>query len=90
MQTVQKTTFLPLLVPCYTKIKADIYLIATQWDNDKKIMENVFEAIRGCTRDCFEECSEKGVIYGAGLDNVKEVLNNGDLMLQAYTMGKNV
>ena len=78
------------LVPSYEKIKADIYLIATQWDDNLKIMENTFEAIRGCTRDCFEDCEEKGVIYGIGLGDAKDVLNHPDLINQAYTMGKNI
>ena len=52
-------------------------------------MENVFEAIIGCTRDCFEECPEKGVIYGVGLEGVKEVLSHPDYLTQAYNMGKN-
>ena len=41
--------FIDRLVPVYTKIKADIYIIATQWDEDVKAMEKVIEAIRGCT-----------------------------------------
>lgn len=86
----QLKVFIDRLVPYYTKISADIYMIATQWDSDVKIMENTFNAIRGCTKECFENCQEKGVIYGAGLDDVGEAKNNQEYMLQAYTMGKNV
>jgi len=86
----QLKVFIDRLVPHYTKITADIYLIATQWDTDKKIMENTFNAIRGCTIDCFEDCKEKGVLYGVGLEGVGEAKNNKEYMTQAYTMGKNV
>ncbi len=85
----QLKVFIDRLVPTYTKIKADIYLIATQYDNDKSIMENTFEAIRGCTRDCFEGCTEKGVIYGIGLGDVNEALKHKDYIEQAYSFGKN-
>lgn len=85
----QLKVFIDRLVPSYTKIKADIYLIATQYDNDKTIMENTLEAIGGCTKDCFKECTEKGVIYGIGLGDIKEVLEHKDYMQQAYLYGKN-
>lgn len=85
----QLKVFIDRLVPIYEKVKADIYLIATQWDENKEIIENVFEAIRGCTKDCFEECPEKGVIYGVGLEGIKEVLSHPDYLTQAYNMGKN-
>lgn len=85
----QLKVFIDRLVPVYEKIKADIYLIATQWDEDKKIMNNTFEAIRGCTRDCFENCKEKGVIYGVGLSEKNDVLKHFELLNQAYMFGKN-
>ncbi len=86
----QLKVFIDRLVPHYTKIKADTYLIATQWDSDKEIMENTFNAIRGCTIDCFENCSEKGLIYGVGLSDAGEARENQEYMTQAYNMGKNV
>ena len=86
----QLKVFIDRLVPVYTQITADTYLIASQWDSDKKIMENTFNAIRGCTLECFENCKEKGVIYGVGLDGLGEAKNNKEYMLQAYNMGKNV
>ena len=86
----QLKSFIDRLVPIYTKIKADIYLIATQWDSYEENMEKVFEAIRGCTLDCLEGCEEKGVIYGVGLDDAGEVEKNKELMMQAYNMGKGV
>lgn len=85
----QLKVFIDRLVPTYEKINADIYLIATQWDTNKDIMENTFEAIRGCTRDCFENCSEKGAIYGIGLSEINDVLKHNDYLELAYKMGKN-
>lgn len=85
----QLKVFIDRLVPIYESIKADIYLIATQWDKDKTIMNNTFEAIRGCTRDCFENCIEKGAIYGTGLNEINDVLEHNNYLQLAYTMGKN-
>lgn len=65
-------------------------MIATQWDTDKPIMDKVFEAIRGCTRDCFEECEEKGVLYGVGLSEIGDAEKNQEYMSTAYNMGRNV
>lgn len=86
----QLKVFIDRLVPIYTEIKADIYLIATQWDENKKMMENTFEAIRGCTRDCFENCAEKGVIYGAGLNELGDAEKNKEYLKEAYNMGKGI
>ncbi len=85
----QLKVFVDRLVPIYEQIRADIYLIATQWDEDVKIMENTLEAIRGCTRDCLENCPEKGVIYGVGLCDANEASAREDYMSQAYDFGKN-
>ncbi len=85
----QLKVFIDRLVPTYTKIKADIYMIATQMDKDAKMIDNVFEAIRGCTRDCFENCQEKGVLYGAGLNEVGDAVKYKGYMTDAYNMGKN-
>lgn len=84
----QLKVFIDRLVPVYQDIKADIYLIATQWDDNKEIMENTINSIRGCTRDCFEGCNEKGIIYGVGLENVKDVLSHPNYLKQAYEFGK--
>ncbi|MBQ7353199.1 MAG: flavodoxin family protein [Clostridia bacterium] len=86
----QLKVFIDRLVPIYTEIKADIYMIATQWDENKEMMKNTFEAIRGCTRDCFENCTEIGVIYGAGLNELGEAEKNIEYMSLAYEMGKKI
>ena len=57
---------------------------------DPEIMENTFNAIRGATKHCFEDCEEKGLIYGVGLDGRGDALQNKELLSKAYEMGKNV
>ena len=86
----QLKVFIDRLVPIYEKIKADIYLIATQWDTDRELMNNAFEAIRGCTRDCFENCEEKGALFGVGLSEIGDAGKNKDILTQAYNMGKSI
>ena len=86
----QLKVFIDRLCPVYTEVRADIYMLATQWDTDTAIMDKVFEAIRGCTRDCFEECEEKGVLYGAGLSDIGDAEKNVEYMSIAYNMGKNI
>ncbi len=76
------------LVPSYTKINADIYIIATQWDSDIKIMENTINSIRGCTKECFENCEEKGILYGVSLSEKGEAKANIEYMNKAFEMGK--
>lgn len=86
----QLKVFIDRLVTNYEKIRADIYMIATQWDSDPEIMDNTFEAIRGATKYCFEECEEKGLVYGIGLNERGDAKNNQEIMNQAYNYGKNV
>ena len=86
----QLKVFIDRLVPYYTKITADIYLIASQWDTSKELMENTFNAIRGCTVHCFENCQEKGSIYGVGLSDLGDAKNDNECMQKAFEMGKNV
>lgn len=82
--------FIDRLTPIYEKVRADIYMIATQWDPDKQIMENTFEAIRGLTKYCFEGCEEKGLVYGADLSELGAAANNPQIMKTAFEMGKNI
>lgn len=86
----QLKVFIDRLVPFYTKIQADIYLITSQWDTSKEMMDNTLNAIRGCTRDCFENCEEKGVLYGVGLEKLNDAQKNNGIILEAYNMGKSV
>ncbi len=85
----QLKVFIDRLVPVYENVRADIYMIATMWDSQHSMMENTFEAIRGLTRDCFENCTEKGVLFGSGLDEAGAVKQRKDYLSAAYNMGKN-
>lgn len=78
------------LVPSYRNIHADIYMIATQYDSDKEIMEMTFDAIRGATKYCFANCEEKGLIYGTELWEKQDASVRSDYLEQAYNMGKNI
>jgi len=86
--SAQLKTFIDRLVPFYTEIRADIYLFATAWDSDTKNLESTLEAMRGCTRDCFEGCTEKGALAVGGVHEQNEILNRPELN-KAYEMGKN-
>ena len=76
------------LLPFYLQIKADIYIFATAWDPELKNLLPTVEAIRGCTRDCFEHCTEKGVIAVGDVYFPGEIEGREELK-KAYEMGKN-
>ena len=78
------------LVPVYEKIKADIYMIATQYDSDKEIMELTFDSIRGATKYCFSNCEEKGLLYGTELWEKNDASARNDYLEKAYSMGRTV
>lgn len=82
----QLKVFIDRLVQNYTKIHADIYLMATAWDTEMKNLESTIEAIRGCTRDCLENCEEKGVLVVGGVSDKKDILGRKELA-EAYLMG---
>lgn len=86
----QLKVFLDRLVPSYRNFRSDIYLIAAQYDEDAKMMESTFEAIRGATRDCFTDCEEKGVLFGTGLWEKGDAKERADYLEQAYQMGKGI
>ncbi len=86
----QLKVFIDRLVPSYRKIKADIYMIATQYDGDKQIMDLTFESIRGATKYCFSDCEEKGLIYGTELWEKNDASARKDYLDQAYHMGHEV
>lgn len=86
----QLKVFIDRLVPSYQNIKADIYMIATQYDGDKKIMDLTFEAIRGATKYCFSDCEEKGLIYGTELWEKNDASVRKDYLDQAYAMGHSI
>ena len=84
----QMKVFIDRLVPVYTKIKADIYLMCTAWDSDTVMLKLTIESMRGCTRDCFENCTEKGAIIVGGVVDKGEINGRAELD-EAYNMGQN-
>ena len=84
----QLKVFIDRLLPVYSKIRADIYLICTSYDTDDAKLEQCIENIRGATRDCFENCPEKGILKVGGLDKAGEIKKRPELKT-AYEMGKN-
>lgn len=84
----QLKTFIDRTVQNYTKIRADIYIMATAWDPNTVNLESTVEAVRGFSRDCLEECPEKGVIIAGGVSE-KGDINKTKYPEQAYNMGLN-
>ena len=84
----QLKVFIDRLLPCYTEIKADIYMFCTAWDPETPNLELTLESIRGCTRDCFEQCKEKGALAVGGVYEVGDIEGRDELR-QACEMGKN-
>ena len=84
--SAQLKTLIDRLVPHYEKIRADIYLFATAWDPDRKMLELTLESIRGCTRDCFEDCTEKGALAVGNVHQVGDIRGREELTT-AFEMG---
>lgn len=84
----QMKVFLDRLVQNYTKIRSDIYIFVTAWDNDKEMLQLTVESIRGSTRDCYEDCPEKGVIIAGGYNDKGEIIGSPEIE-EAFQMGKN-
>lgn len=87
--SAQLKTFIDRLTPFYTKVKADVYLFATAWDPETKNLESTLESIRGLTRDCFENCQEKGFLAVGDVHGKNNIQNKPEVLQKAYEMGKN-
>ena len=84
----QLKTFIDRLFYVYRQVHADIYLIVTAHDTDLPLLELTAESIRGCTRDCFEGCEEKGCLIVGGVGKRGEVIGREE-METAFEMGRN-
>lgn len=84
----QLKVFIDRLVSNYRSIHADIYLLITAWDPNIGNLTSTLEAIRGATRDCFENCVEKGYILAGGLNEKGEV-KHSKYYNEAYLLGLN-
>ena len=84
----QLKVFIDRMVQNYTEIRAEIYIMITAWDDQIKNLTSTVEAIRGFSRDCLENCPEKGVIIASGMEKKGDILQSNYLK-EAYKMGKN-
>lgn len=84
----QLKVFIDRMVQNYTKVKADIYIFVTAWDSNTKNLHSTIEAIRGFSRDCLEDCQEKGIIMAGGVNDRGDIVGKKE-MLTAYNYGKN-
>ncbi len=87
--SAQLKVLIDRLVPVYTEIHADIYMIITAADNDRDILNLTIESIRGATRDCLADCAEMGVLIADSLEEKGAVKNRADYLKTAYELGKN-
>ncbi len=73
----------------YAEIKdKEFYFIATAAEDEKETLHGTLEGLR-LFIDCLDGSKEKGVIHGTGLWESGAV-KDGDLLKQAYEMGKAV
>lgn len=84
----QLKVFIDRLVQNYLKIRADIYIFITAWDPNPSNLNSTLEAIRGFSRDCLENCKEKGVILASGVSNLGDIKNKNEYLQKAYNLGK--
>ena len=63
-------------------------MFCTAWDPDTANLQLTLESIRGCTRDCFENCTEKGALAVGDVNEVGDIAGRPELE-EAYRMGKN-
>lgn len=82
----QLKVFIDRLVSIYTKIRSNVYIFVTAWDDNKDNLMSTVEAIRGATRDCFEECCEKGVIIAGGFTDKGDIIKT-EYIDEAYNLG---
>lgn len=84
----QLKVFIDRLVSMYTKIRADIYIFITAWDSNISNLQSTLDAIRGCTKDCLENCNEKGVILAGDVNDINDIKNKEEYLIKAYKYGK--
>lgn len=84
----QLKVFIDRMVQNYLEVHADIYIMVTAWDDNTSNLTSTIEAIRGFSRDCLENCPEKGVIIAGGVEKKGDIKNTSYLN-KAYEMGKN-
>ena len=85
--TAQMKAFIDRMMPVYQKIRADIYLMVTAWDDNCIHIESTVVALRGLTRDCLEDCPEKGLLVATDILEKGAVMDHPEYLKWAYKMG---
>lgn len=67
----------------------DIYLLMSAADNEEDTFDGTIQGLQGWIR-CFENCSLKGTVKAGGFTNPKEVVQNSEVMKEAYLLGKSI
>lgn len=85
----QLKTFIDRLCPRYSELSGKtFYIIMSAAEDNIEIMNHVLESFEGFF-DCLDEVHKAGVIYGLGVYQKNEIINNPAL-LEAYESGKQV
>lgn len=87
--SAQMKVFIDRLTPIYEKVRADIYILATAWDDEIENLQLTAESIRGLTQMCFENCEEKGCLLIGGCEGKGDVVYKPKFA-DAFEMGKNI
>lgn len=87
----QLKTFLDRMNPLYIQDfkYREVYLLASAADGNPQAMDGAIKAIEGWI-ECFNGVELKGVVRGVNADAIGDIQKDGDLMKEAYTMGKEV
>ncbi len=85
----QMKTLLDRSNPAFSQSYAfrDIYLIATAADSAKASLNGAIQGLQGWI-DCFPQAKLAATLYGVGLTEPDEAKTAGQLLRQAFTMGK--
>ncbi len=67
----------------------DLYYIATAAENDRDTLDITLSCFHGFAM-CIDGYEEKGTLYGRGVAEKGEVVNQPDLMRIAYEMGNSI
>lgn len=67
----------------------DIYLLMSAADDEEDTFDETINGLQGWVR-CFENCSLKGIVKAGGFTNPNEIIQNSNVMKEAYLLGKSV
>ncbi len=67
----------------------DVYFIATSAEDNKDALTRAIQSLEGWI-ECFDDVSLKGVIYGIGVNDPKEINSKTAILEQAFNLGKSI